>query len=51
MNPDESFENILTTLSASFSMSRPGSAEINNMFVVTGNGKLIRITLSRLDAI
>ena len=34
-----------------FSISNPGSAEIRRMFVLTGNGKLIRITLSLLDAI
>ena len=50
VNPDESSENILTSFSASFSMSRPGSAEIRSIFVVIGNGKLIKITLSRLDA-
>ncbi len=50
MNPDESSEKILTTFSASFSILRPGSAEISRMFVVTGNGKLIKITLSRRDA-
>ena len=43
MNPDESSENILTTFSASFSISRPGSADIRRMLVVTGNGKLIRM--------
>ena len=42
---------ILTILLASFSISRPGSADMRRMFVVTGNGKLMRITLSLRDAI
>ena len=50
MNPEESSEKIFTTFCASFSISNPGSADIKSMFVVTGKGKLIRITLSRLDA-
>ena len=31
-------------------MSSPGSAETNNMLELIGNGKLIKMTLSRRDA-
>ena len=47
----DSLENMFTTSNAKFSISNPGSAETNNMLELIGNGKLIRITLSRRDAI
>ena len=43
--------NIATTRLAIFSMSAEGSADINRTNLLTGNGKLIRINLSRLAAI
>ena len=46
----DSLEKIFTTSTARFSISSPGSAEINNILELIGNGKLIRITLSRRDA-